>query len=70
MLIKTTDESCINSDYIINLYLTTDKEEEKDKKYVIVARMIDGNLIKLKTEDTLREAEVFYNNFLVQANKR
>jgi len=72
MLIKTSDNTAINPEYIINLYLRDGSKLEPSvvptMKHQIVARMIDGTLLELFKSDSKEEAEKEYNDFIKITN--
>lgn len=72
MLIRISDDTSINPEYIINLYLRDRPRAEGDPiykdKYSVVARMIDGTLLELYKKETKEDAEISYNLFLELAN--
>ncbi len=80
MLIRISEDTSINPEYIINLYVRQDDKPQttqkgKDhyqsvptNKWMVVAKMIDGSFYTIGLSDTKGEAERFYSYFLETAN--
>ena len=80
MLIRISEDTSINPEYIINLYVRKDDKPEtaqkgKDyylspptNKWIVVAKMINGSFYTLGLLDTKEEAEKFYNYFIETTN--